>query len=540
MARTPLFRAVVKGLFGSIRSDGFWANVKLSRRTGLLYGGVSGIAAYGNACAGRMSSPADISALPSNAKVVIIGGGAAGLSAAYYLKKSGISADLFEANARLGGRIFTQHDFNQERMFCERGGEFIDTGHKEIRDLITDLGLRLESLPDPSRLTDVYYFGRRWRSLDELVEAFKPLAQRIALDAREFVIEGEFTMPTFANPISDRVKNLDAMSLKQYLDSATDSPKWVRELIRVAYVGEYGLEAEQQSAVNLVTFIGTNLTEDGFQLFGESDERYRIEGGNSKLIDRLHEEVSGQVKTHHVLQSIARGSQNRFQLLFHDTRAASAAKVVEVLADYVIITLPYTVLRGISGLAELGIKPRKMEAIRDLGYGSNSKLMLGFKSRYWRKTRGGFPANDGGVVSDLSFQGGWDTSRQQTGQSGIFTNFLGGQYAENFRPIHIKKSLADLSQLYPGIDKEHDGRTVLQVWASVKTAKGSYICQKPGQYTAFGGVLAEAECDGRLIFAGEHTSEVSAGFMNGAVESGLRAASEYLTAQRTLQPDSTR
>ena len=53
----------------------------------------------------------------------------------------------------------------------------------------------------------------------------------------------------------------------------------------MAYVGENGLETEDQSSLNLVDVIGTALSKD-FQIFGDSDEAWRIEGGSSTLIDK--------------------------------------------------------------------------------------------------------------------------------------------------------------------------------------------------------------------------------------------------------------
>src|SRR5262249_10470976 len=57
--------------------------------------------------------------------VAILGAGAAGLTAAYRLDKAGVRCEIFEASARTGGRMFTKHDFNQDGMFCELGGELV-------------------------------------------------------------------------------------------------------------------------------------------------------------------------------------------------------------------------------------------------------------------------------------------------------------------------------------------------------------------------------------------------------------------------------
>src|SRR5690606_1388594 len=64
--------------------------------------------------------------------VFIVGAGLAGLVTAYILNKQGIACELFEATPRTGGRLFTRHNFNRDGMFCELGGELIDTNHHEL------------------------------------------------------------------------------------------------------------------------------------------------------------------------------------------------------------------------------------------------------------------------------------------------------------------------------------------------------------------------------------------------------------------------
>ena len=82
-------------------------------------------------------------------------------------------------------------------------------------------------------------------------------------------------------------RKLDQMSLKAYLEQfrgKTDD--WAIDLLDVAYNIEFGLETEDQSSLNMVDFIGTDLSKP-FQMFGESDEVYRIKGGSSALIKAL-------------------------------------------------------------------------------------------------------------------------------------------------------------------------------------------------------------------------------------------------------------
>ena len=89
--------------------------------------------------------------------------------------------------------------------------------------------------------------------------------------------------------------------------------------------------------------------------------------------------------------------------------------------------------------------------------------------------------------------------------------------------------MAQLQPLFPGVKKIADhwtGRATLDFWTGYQWTKGSYSYWKVGQYTKFSGM--EKQRQGNCHFAGEHTSQDSQGYLNGAVETGERAASEIL------------
>ena len=66
-------------------------------------------------------------------RIVIVGAGLAGLTSAYRLKQDGVISTIYEATNRVGGRCWTRRGYFKEDQMIERGGELIDTGHKEIQ-----------------------------------------------------------------------------------------------------------------------------------------------------------------------------------------------------------------------------------------------------------------------------------------------------------------------------------------------------------------------------------------------------------------------
>jgi monoamine oxidase len=201
-------------------------------------------------------------------------------------------------------------------------------------------------------------------------------------------------------------------------------------------------------------------------------------------------------------------------------------------ADRVVLALPFTLLRQVE-LDRAAFRPRKLKAIRELGMGRNTKLQVQFRSRHWRRLMA-----NGETRVDGAFQTSWEVTRAQSGEGGILVCYSGGATAtragEGEPEERAREALADLERALPGIGAEWNERVIRNAWERNPWTLGSYSLFKPGQYTLLNGVLHEAE---RTVhFAGEHTSEASSGYLNGAVESGQRVAREVLSALKLRSP----
>ncbi len=506
MARTPLLRLVRKA----------FRQAALSRREFLTLSA---------AAAAVAASPvrADAERLKTQ-RIAIIGGGAAGLTVAYRLAKEGIKPQLFEAGNRLGGRMFTRSNFNGDNMFCELGGEFVDTGHEDIRKLCAELGLKLQDLGKDESGKELYFFEGKYFTPDDLAGnkekrgEISRLATRIAQDQLNLEKDNEWT---------DKAKELDGKTLHEYLESMKPlTSEWVIKLLDVAYTIEYGLPTSQQSALNLVLMLGTDLNK-GFALYGESDEAWRIAGGSSTLTDALATEIKGKSELflNHALVRLEQ-STGAVACTFN-----TGMKSIRQSFDRVVLALPFTTLRYVDGLDRLKLTKEKRDSIRELGYGTNAKLMFGTTEKTWRHNAA-FPVpSDGSFFTDLGIQCVWETSRGQQGEAGILTNYLGGAAGRQSQDVRIKKSREELEKLIPGIDKAWDKKAQTSFfWEKHPHTRGAYTCPKPGQVTGALAVAGKPELDGRLLFAGEHTSAEYNGFMNGAVESANRVVKELLAS----------
>lgn len=516
MARTPLFSLLQRAAriarasgYTAQPLDEFYAQgVALRvdvRRRRLLQGAGAGLVLAG--CS-HFPSPAP----GAGDDVVIVGAGIAGLSAAWRLRQAGVGSRVYEASNRIGGRMHSLRNHFADGQVIELGGELIDTDHVRIRALAAELGLALDDLLEGDTMQDTWYFDGRAIGEREIVEAFVPVAAAIERDLAT-IGDGDITWDK-----PDNAQALDALSVAQWLDRNGVSG-WLRKLIDVAYTTEMGLELDEQSSLNLLTFIGTEG--DSFEVFGSSDERFHVRGGNDLIVQGLGDRLSGAVETGSVLEAI-RARADGYTLSFR-----RGAATHDVHARQVILALPFTLLRQVS--IDVELPAHKRRAIDQLAYGTNAKLMIGFGRRVWND----HDAN-GALVSDLPLQTTWDTSRKQPGQAGVLTNFTGGRHGvelgQGTPRQQADAAVAALDRVFPGAAAARgDAREARFHWPSHPWSLGSYACLRPGDWTGLRGAMGETV--GGLFFAGEHCALDTQGFMEGGCVSGEDAARAVL-AQR--------
>jgi monoamine oxidase len=449
---------------------------------------------------------AALSLLPSvrwleegDTKIVIVGAGMAGLNCAHILKKNGIfkNVTLYEASSRTGGRMFTLK-LNGNSGTTEFGGEFVDSNHVDIRNLAKEFGvLEMDRTTDKLEGDLFLMDGKAYKDAD-FVLAFQRIRKRVGKDANR---KGEALIA------------LDNMSLEAYLDSLEVEP-WFKKALGVAYTGEYGLELAEQSALNFVALVGKQK-KGAFAMFGESDERIKLAGGNQQLCDRLADGLRDQIVLDAPLVAI-QDKGNGYHLTFQNMKQ-------QVYADIVIMTIPFTVLRDIEGIDKLAaMTPAKLNCIRTLGAGQNGKYFLDMEKRIWREQ--GYQ----GYLYTPSIHTSWDSYHLQNQNAGkaIYSVFFGGNTGANIAKGGAEAYIDEISKAFPGFRAQYTGFNAQMNWWKAPWAKGSYICPKPGQYSTVVDHIATPV--GKMLFAGEHVSVEFGGFMNGAAETGRLAAERVL------------
>jgi len=550
MTRTPLMRQVQQLAHDHRLADqqGIPVAAVRERRAAIsrrqfLKGGTAGAA--GLALAGPWSlAQAAFAATP---RIGIIGAGISGLTAALTLQDAGIRAIVYEASTRIGGRMHSDSPITNPNgsstwanaQTSEWCGELIDQGHKTILRLAQRFGLTTVNLlaGEPNGSDDTYYFFNQYYPKDQADSDFQPVHNALQGDVQAASYPTTYLINTPGGIALDNMSAYDWIERK--VPGGHKSP--MGQLLEVAYNIEYGAETTDQSALNLVYLLGYSAKPGNFAIFGASNEKYHVVGGNQRLPETIAANLVEPVATGWRMTAIGFNRDGSIAVTFSAGGQAAVRNF-----DRVILTLPFAVLRTLN-YRKANFDSMKNTAIQELGRGRNDKLQLQFTSRYWNQSGPWISEvgiSNGASYADTGYQNTWDVTRSQSGATGIMVDYTGGNVAGSFAPsapyssaatnpqvaAYAKIFLDQIEPVYPGISPKWNGLATLSVPALDPNLNCSYSYWKVGQYHGFSGYEKARQPfpNGPIHFAGEHCSQDFQGFMEGGASEGARAANEIL------------
>src|SRR2546426_4010896 len=347
------------------------------------------------AAAAAVSGPVAASAA-TPPRIAIVGGGIAGLNAALTLQDAGITSTLYEASNGVGGRMHSDSPLTNPNgtstwdndQTSEHCGELIDSGHKTILKLANRFNLATVDLlaAEPIHSSDTYYFGGQYYPRSQAITDFKPVYNAVHKDVTAAGYPTTYKMHTAAGVA------LDQMSVYDWIESRVLGGHSSRmgQLLDVAYNIEYGNVTTVQSSLNLVYLLAFQPVPGNFRIFGASDERSHILGGNERLPKAIAAGLpQGSIELNTALTAIAMNADGSYNLSF-----SSPTGTFSMTFDRVILALPFSVLRTLN-YGKANFDNRKATAITELGYGANAKLQLQFDTRYWNDSAGPWVPNAG-------------------------------------------------------------------------------------------------------------------------------------------------
>lgn len=490
-----------------------------------------------------------------SARIAIIGAGLSGLTAGVTLLDSNIfSTDkifIYEANSNIGGRIQTKF-WSPDNQSSEWGGEYLDSNYYVTFNLTNRFGIRLLDTIEAANTAygSIYYFLKRYYNQTQAWIDYKVIEGTIKQQIEQI---GTINY----NESNSYGRYFDNLSLydwiEQYVPNGHRSD--LGEYIDSAYQQEFGLDTTDLSSISFLFLIAPNSqpANGPLSIYGLSDQRYRMVGGNSQLPRKMSEYLTQKgvsIQLNHNLTKIAKLKNNKYRLTFENNQAYTF--------DHVLLTLPLTTLRYVD-YSQAQFDSLKQRVINEMSYGTNTKINIQFSKRFWYDL-----SADGLIYTDLPFLNSWEESLGQQGDTGILVMltgkslfnlmciyiyffiwiiFLGGTEGKAFNPrtvfddisnvsndvsasAYVNGFLSNLNEIWPNASKYYTGKsTVSAPWFS-KYYLGSYPAYGRNQYSRISGY--ESARQGNVHFSGDYASVESLGLMEGATAEGQRAAYEII------------
>jgi monoamine oxidase len=418
-------------------------------------------------------------------KVIIIGAGFAGLSAAYALHKRKIPFVILEARNRIGGRVYSFEADPKEKLVIELGAEWVGASHERLISLCDEFKLTLENNQFDSHLVfgGKYYGKNEWNFSEEWQQTWKKLMDGYAgLSERQQREIDKYDWWRYL--VNNGCKGMD-LELRELLDS-TDFGESIR------HVSAYGALAE----------------------YAESSEKnemdFKIKGGNGEFAKAIANRIGpDNILLNHKVLKIQQGKEV----------TATCANGLVVTGAKLICTAPTFAVQQMEWLPALPTNMQK--ALKELQYARINKHPVQFSERFWKD-------ESFDMVTDLPAHYFYHATKNQASQKGILISYTIGDKAAvigsnasqdewNARMIAdgLRPAFGDISDK---IEKQWN-----YYWGEDEFSKGAYAMYGVGQLFTIMPILKKSYL--HTHFAGEHLADWQ-GFMEGAIETGEAAAAK--------------
>jgi monoamine oxidase len=442
--------------------------------------------------------------MSDNPDVIILGAGAAGLSAAVELAQAGLRVTILEARDRLGGRIFTKHDRVCDAP-VELGAEFIHGRPPEIWTVLRKHHIRAREVK-----------GEQW-----------------------YVRESKLCKCDFFSKVQKILEKLDDHgpdeSFLDFLErccpendpESREAKAWARRYV----TGFHAADPALISVHSLVQGLRADEKIDG-------DRPFRMTGGYQTLIEIFHRQLD---QAHVLIEMNTRAQSVRWDQVEVQVAAVDEAnEVFTFTAPRVLVTLPLGVLQANAddhGALRFipDLPPAKLQALDQLAMGKVIRLSLRFRHRFWEKlhtTKSKTLSRLQFLLSQEDWFPTWWTALPEKWPiiTGWAPFHCGERLSGQSEAFVVEKALGTLEKLLRIDKRELESlleASYIHDWQTDPFSRGAYSYVKVGGDRAQS-VLA-APVNTNLFFAGEAT-DVSGhhGTVHGAIASGKRAAAEIL------------
>jgi monoamine oxidase len=418
--------------------------------------------------------------------VIVVGGGFAGVTAARELNRSGRSVCILEARDRLGGRTWVDRRLGHD---LEIGGMWVHWLQPHVWAELSRYALGTVSSPTATRAIWIANGSRMEGSPKELFALLEEGSAATVADAADV-----FPQPYAPLAQRDRVLELDALSMAERL-AATEMDETVRTLTEALWSLHFHCRLSEGALTQGLRWVA--LAAWSSELLNTACATYKIDGGTIALLEAmLADATATDVRLDTTVTAITQGVGQV---------TADLGSGESITARSVVVTVPRNVLHQIR-FAPLLSSPKQAAAVE----GQPSR-----GSKVWIRTRGNIEPTI--LMADLTHPFVWIQSEYWVGGDSIFVAFGIDQYAIDVDSraevqTAMRRWLPDVEVL--GVTS-HD-------WVADELSRGTWSMLRPGQLTRLHDGAIEAERS--LYLAGSDYASGWAGFIDGAIESGLQVA----------------
>lgn len=447
--------------------------------------------------------------------VIVVGAGLAGLAAADALRTAGKSYAVLEARKRVGGRTLNRSIGSGNVV--EVGGQWVGSTQDRIFGLIDDLGL--ETFPTYVTGDNVYYRSANPGPLQkQTYTGTIPPANPVALGELQLTITQLDSMAAQIDPAAPweaaNAAEWDGQTFETWklANTATDE---ARDLVDLAIASVFAAEPRDLSLLHVLFYIRAAGSFNHLIDTAGGAQDSRIVGGSQRIAIELAKRLRPNVVLGAPVHSIAHGKG----------RVRIKAGGVRYEARRAIVAIPPTLAGRIRYSPKL--PARRDQLTQRVPMGSVFKCMAVYETPFWREDGlSGMATSDTGPVK-LTF----DNSPPGDDGPGVLLGFIEGQEARDLEEApkdERKEGVISSFERYFGAEARTGVKKYVEkTWAGEVWSRGCYVGYYPtGVLTGYREAMRAPV--GRLHWAGTETATVWNGYMDGAVESGRRAAQEAL------------
>jgi monoamine oxidase len=453
------------------------------------------------------------------ADVVVVGAGFAGLTAAVNVARAGKSVLVLEARNRVGGRALNQPVAGG--AITERGATFIGPTQNHIAKLSQDMGV--STFPTYDTGNNVYIRnGNRMTYSDTGPTGTAPpdpvILPELTLAVSE-LDQMSMQVPVGAPWNASSARSWDNQTLESWIKSHSVSEAF-RSLVPVATRPIFGAEPRELSLLFTLFYIAASGDE---QNAGTFERNFNTRGGaqesrfvgGSQLVALRMAQLLGR-KRILFMHPVKRIDQSRNGVLI-------SSKHLRVRAKRVIVAIPPTLAGRIDYLPSL--PNDRVLFTRRTPQGTLIKAAAVYDRPFWRDA-----GLTGTVVTTDGYVNATFDDSPESGAPGIIFGFIGGDNARSFSRLSPSARRSAVLNQYVQFFGPQAANAIDYVesnWSAEKWTRGCPVAiPSLGTLTAFGPALRKPA--GRIHWAGTETSTYWNGYLDGAVRSGERAATEVL------------